>query len=92
MGGDLTQGGINSIGLCGQAFLAVDRSGDPTNNNVYMLASVLPNGQSTTEVMFVRSTDGGPPSARHFASTTIPSLKASGTGLAHFRVAPNGRH
>ena len=27
MGGDLIQGGINGIGLCGQAFLAVDRSG-----------------------------------------------------------------
>src|SRR4029077_1315812 len=35
MGGDLIQGGINGIGLCGQLFLAVDRSGGPTNNNVY---------------------------------------------------------
>ena len=59
MGGDLTQGGINGIGLCGQTFLAVDRSGGATNNNVYMLASVLPPGRSTTDVMFVRSTDGG---------------------------------
>ena len=59
MGGDLIQGGINGIGLCGQAFLAVDRSGTATNNNIYMLGSVLPPGQSTTEVMFVRSTDGG---------------------------------
>ena len=30
-----------------------------TNNNIYMLASVLPPGRSTTDVMFVRSTDGG---------------------------------
>jgi hypothetical protein len=59
MGGFLIQGGINGIGLCGQTFIAVDRSGTATNNNIYMLASVEPNGQSTTEVMFARSTDGG---------------------------------
>ncbi len=59
LGGFLIQGGINGIGLCGQTFIAVDRSGMATNNNVYMLASVVPNGQNTTEVMFARSTDGG---------------------------------
>jgi len=48
LGGNLIQGGINGIGLCGQTFLTVDRSGTATNNNIYMLASVLPNGQSTT--------------------------------------------
>ena len=40
-------------------FLAIDRSGGATNNNIYMLASVVPTGRSTTDVMFVRSTDGG---------------------------------
>ena len=59
LGGFLIQGGINGIGLCGQTFIAVDRSGTATNNNIYMLASVVPNGQNTTEVMFARSTDGG---------------------------------
>src|SRR5205814_3312318 len=60
MGGDLVFGGaINPEGLSGQLFLAVDRSGGVTNNNIYMLASVLPPGRSTTDVMFVRSTDGG---------------------------------
>jgi len=59
LGGFLIQGGINGIGLCGQTFIAVDRSGTATNNNIYMLASVVPNGQSTTEVMFARSTDAG---------------------------------
>src|SRR6266550_4263207 len=37
MGGDLVGGGINPAGLDGQLFLAADRSGGPTNNNVYML-------------------------------------------------------
>jgi hypothetical protein len=51
---------INPDGLAGQLFLAVDRSGTATNNNIYMLASVLPNGASNgTDVMFVRSVDGG---------------------------------
>ena len=60
MGGDLIQGGVNGIGLCGQTFVAVDRSGGPTNNNVYVVASVRPTGASNgTDVMFSRSTDGG---------------------------------
>ena len=53
-------GGPNPGGLAGQLFLAVDRSGGPTNNNIYMVASVQPAGFSTgTDVMFARSTDGG---------------------------------
>src|SRR5712671_1027249 len=60
MGGELVFGGaINPGGLAGQAFLAIDRSGGSTNNNIYMLASVVPSGRSTTDVMFVRSTDDG---------------------------------
>src|SRR6516162_9582917 len=60
LGGDLLQGGVNGIGLCGQTFVAVDRSGGPTNNNVYVVASVLPTGASNgTDVMFARSTDDG---------------------------------
>ena len=35
-------------------------SGGPTNNNIYMVTSVQPTGASNgTDVMFVRSTDGG---------------------------------
>ncbi|PYK49280.1 MAG: hypothetical protein DME51_08815, partial [Verrucomicrobia bacterium] len=37
MGGFIIQGGINGVGLCGQVFLAIDRSGGATNNNIYML-------------------------------------------------------
>src|SRR5215475_7805061 len=61
LGGSLDFGDtINPGGLAGQCFLAVDRSGGPTNNNIYMLASVQPTGFTTgTDVMFVRSTDGG---------------------------------
>src|SRR6266480_3825151 len=59
MGGELSGGGINPAGLDGMLFLAIDHSGGSTNNNIYMLASVAPPGRSTTDVMFVRSTDGG---------------------------------
>jgi len=60
LGGDLIQGGINGIGLCGQTFVAVDRSGTATNNYVYVLASVEPfSANNGTDVMFARSTDGG---------------------------------
>ena len=46
LGGDLGIGGINGEGLTGMLFLAVDRSGGPTNNNIYMLASVIPSGRA----------------------------------------------
>ena len=44
MGGFLSFGGINPAGLTGMLFLAIDRSGGSTNNNIYMLASVVPPG------------------------------------------------
>ncbi len=61
LGGSIEFGAaINPGGLAGQIFLAVDRSGSGTNNNIYMLASVLPTGASNgTDVMFSRSTNGG---------------------------------
>ena len=67
-------------------FLAIDRSGGPTNNNIYMLASVIPSGRTTTDVMFVRSTDGGVTLARRTRSMMIRSIPTSGIGLEHFRL------
>src|SRR6266513_383699 len=91
MGGDLGQGGINGIGLTGQAFVAVDGSGGPTNNNVYMLASVVPPGRSTTDVMFVRSTDGGQTfsAPRRINDDRVNPNKWHWFGT--LSVAPNGR-
>jgi len=90
LGGSLVQGGINGVGLCGQVFLAVDRSGGSTNNNIYMLASVQPSGRSTTDVMFVRSTDGGLTfSAPH--SVNDDGLTNKWHWFGTFSVAPNGR-
>jgi len=91
MGGFLGSGGINGIGLDGMLFLAVDRSGGPTNNNIYMLASIVPNGRSTTDVMFVRSTDGGLTfsTPKKVNDDVVNPNKWHWFGT--FSVAPNGR-
>jgi hypothetical protein len=61
LGGNVVGGkSINPVGILGQIFLAADRSGASTNNNVYMLASVTPFGFGTgSDVMFARSTTEG---------------------------------
>jgi hypothetical protein len=93
LGGQVDFGGsINPDGLAGQVFLAVDRSGTSTNNNVYMLGSMLPTGFSSgTDVMFVRSIDGG--------QTFSPPRRINDDPVNHNKwhwfgtlsVAPNGR-
>ena len=72
-------------------FLAIDRSGGPTNNNIYMLASVLPPGRSTTDVMFVRSTDGGLTFSAPHRINDDPALTNKWHWFGTFSVAPNGR-
>jgi hypothetical protein len=91
MGGQLGGGGINPAGLTGQLFLAIDRSGGPTNNNIYMLASVVPPGRSTTDVMFVRSTDGGLTFSAPHKVNDDPINPSKWHWFGTFSVAPNGR-
>jgi hypothetical protein len=92
MGGDIVGGGINPAGLDGQLFLAIDRSGGPTNNNVYMLASVQPTGANNgTDVMFVRSTDGGLTFSAPHRINDDPVNHNKWHWFGTFSVAPNGR-
>ena len=91
LGGSLVQGGINNIGLCGQTFVAVDRSGSATNNNIYMLASVLPSGRSTTDVMFSRSTDSGATFSAPQRINDDPNFQSKWHWLGTLSVAPNAR-
>ena len=91
MGGDLTGGGINPAGLDGMLFLAIDHSGGPTNNNIYMLASVAPQGRSTTDVMFVRSTDDGLTFSPPQKVNDDPVNPSKWHWFGTFSVAPNGR-
>ena len=91
LGGDLSSGGINPGGLDGMLFLAIDKSGGPTNNNIYMLASVLPSGRSTTDVMFARSTDGGLTFSAPVRVNDDANFQSHWHWFGTFAVAPNGR-
>jgi len=83
---------INPEGLVGQVFLAVDRSGTSTNNNVYMLASVQPTGFSIgSDVMFVRSTNGGQTFSAPRRINDDPVNHAKWHWFGTLSVAPNGR-
>ncbi len=91
LGGFLGSGGINPAGLDGMVFLAIDHSGGATNNNIYMLASVVPSGRSTTDVMFVRSTDGGLTFSTPKKINDDPVNPSKWHWFGTFSVAPNGR-
>ena len=93
LGGDIVfSEPINPEGLVGQVFLAVDRSGTSTNNNIYMLASVQPSGFTTgSDVMFVRSTDGGSTFSAPRRINDDPVNHAKWHWFGTLSVAPNGR-
>jgi hypothetical protein len=92
LGGDLIQGGINGIGLCGQTFIAIDHSGTATNNNIYVMASVIPFGASNgTDVMFARSTDGGVTFSAPHRINDDPINQNKWHIFGTPSVAPNGR-
>jgi elongation factor P hydroxylase len=83
---------INPGGLVGQIFLAVDRSGTSTNNNVYMLASVQPTGATNgSDVMFARSTNGGQTFSAPHRINDDPVNHAKWHWFGTLSVAPNGR-
>src|SRR5207248_2209197 len=83
---------INPAGLVGQVFLAVDRSGTSTNNNVYMLASVQPTGFiDGSDVMFVRSTNGGQTFSAPRRVNDDPINHTKWHWFGTLSVAPNGR-
>jgi len=93
LGGDIAIGEpINPEGLVGQIFLAVDRSGTSTNNNVYMMASVLPTGSSNgSDVMFARSTDDGVTFSAPLRVNDDPINQSKWHWFGTMSVAPNGR-
>src|SRR6266850_354754 len=93
LGGDIVFGEpINPEGLVGQVFLAVDRSGTSTNDNVYMLASVQPPGFTNgSDVMFVRSTNGGITFSAPRRINDDPVNHAKWHWFGTLSVAPGGR-
>ncbi len=93
LGGSVLFGApINPGGLAGQIFLAVDRSGTATNNNIYMIATVQPNGASNgSDVMFSRSTDGGLTFSAPHRINDDPVNQNKWHWFGTLAVAPNGR-
>jgi hypothetical protein len=93
LGGRITAGkSINPEGIMGQVFLAADRSGGSTNNNVYMLASVeLDDVPGGSQVMFVRSTDGGQSFSAPRQVNDDPFHPNKWHWFGTFSVAPDGR-
>ncbi|HYJ06745.1 MAG TPA: sialidase family protein [Chthoniobacterales bacterium] len=93
LGGRITAGKfINPEGIMGQVFLATDRSGGSTNNNVYMLASVELDGvPGGSQVMFVRSTDGGQSFSAPRQINDDPFHPNKWHWFGTFSVAPDGR-
>lgn len=84
-------GGPNPGGLLGQVWIASDHSVGRTRGNIYMLASVDPDGPDPLDVHFVRSTDGG---ATWSAPVTINDDPVGTNAYQWFGamgVAPNGR-
>src|SRR5207245_11412143 len=91
LGGVRFGGNVNPGGLTAQIFMAVDRSGGPTNNNVYMLCSVRPPSYSNgTDVMFARSTNGGASFSSPVRINDDPTTN-KWHWFGTFSVAPNGR-
>jgi hypothetical protein len=83
---------INPDGLTGQIFLAVDRSGTSTNNNIYMLSSIRPASASNgSDVMFVRSSDGGLTFTAPRRINDDPVNHSKWHWFGALSVAPNGR-
>src|SRR5450432_4129617 len=83
---------INPEGLTGQIYLAVDRSGTSTNDNIYMLASVQPDSfPNGSDVMFVRSTDSGHTFSIPVRVNDDPINHSKWHWFGTLSVAPNGR-
>jgi hypothetical protein len=93
LGGSVLFGApINPGGLAGQIFLAIDRSGTATNNNIYMLATVQQFSASNgSDVMFARSTDGGLTFSTPHRITDDPVNQNKWHWFGTLAVAPDGR-
>lgn len=93
MGGQINYGQpINPDGLSGQLWICADRSGSPTNGNIYLLSSLTPNsGSDPLNVMFSRSTNGGTTWSSAVKVNDDPLNSGHYHWMASMSIAPNGR-
>jgi len=83
--------GPNPGGLLGQTWIAVDTSGGPYHNNVYLLCTVDRHSSSDpADVMFARSTDGGVSWSSPIRINDDPGTTAY-QWFGTMSVAPSGR-
>lgn len=90
MDGYITSGPVNPAGLLGQVNVETDLSGTSTNGNVYMLASMEMFNGDPSDVVFVRSTDGGNTWSAPVKLNDDVSF-TNNQWLGALSVAPNGR-
>jgi hypothetical protein len=93
LGGDVVGSQrINPEGLVGQINLVIDHSGTSTNNNIYMLGSLQRTGAFTgSDVMFVRSTNGGQSFSAPVRINDDPINPNKWHWFGALAVAPSGR-
>src|SRR5206468_2031788 len=95
-------GGINPDGLWGQCFLAIDRSGTATNNNIYMLANVAvsnsfnpfegyPNQDKIGDYITIVSDETGGNVAYSATFNFNPSNNQHEEDVYYVRVFPGGQ-
>jgi hypothetical protein len=81
----------NPGGLHGQVWIRVDRSGGPTQDNIYIAASVDPSGADPLDVHFTRSEDGGVTWSTPLRVNDDFVLTNAWQWFATMGLAPNGR-
>jgi hypothetical protein len=78
--------------LIGQTNVAVDRSFGPLHGNVYVMASLVPNGGGNgSDVLFARSENDGQTWSTAVRVNDDPANAGDWHWLAAMSVAPNGR-
>jgi hypothetical protein len=82
--------GINTAGLLGISYVAVDCSTGTNRGNVYVMGAVSPGG-NPTQIEFIRSTNGGVTWSSPKTVNDDPSPLSHYHWSAVMDVAPNGR-
>ncbi len=83
--------GPNPGGLLGQVNIAADHSGGANHGNVYVLASINPQGPDPLDIHFVVSDDGGQSFSSPVRVNDDPGNTNAWQWFGQMSVAPDGR-